>query len=78
MDSETAPGPDSFSEVFYRNFWNIITSNLLVVVRPFFRSDWVPPSVSSIIISLIPKKENLINFLDLDLLAFVISFENLY
>lgn len=62
MDSDIAPGPNGFSGIFYKNYWNVIAPNLLAVVYQFFRNGWLPPSINSTIIFLTPKKVNPMHF----------------
>lgn len=63
-------------EFFYKNCWNVIAHDLLAVIRRFFKTGWVPPSVNSSIISFIPKKDNpmcLSDFIPVSLCNFILK-----
>jgi hypothetical protein len=37
-DGSKAPGPDGFTFSFYKKAWNLISSNIFVMVKEFFRT----------------------------------------
>nr|GFC18317.1 RNA-directed DNA polymerase, eukaryota [Tanacetum cinerariifolium] len=50
-----SPGPNSFTFVFFRHFWDLIGSDLCAAVNCFFDSGSFPRGCNSSFIALIPK-----------------------
>jgi hypothetical protein len=50
-----APSPDGFSARFYQRNWDVLKSDVTVVVKQFFESGIKPSRVNDIAIVLIPK-----------------------
>jgi mannosylglycoprotein endo-beta-mannosidase len=54
-DSSKAPSPDGYNFSFYKKVWNLINSNVFVIVKEFFRTSKLPKGISSSFVTLIPK-----------------------
>lgn len=39
MNPEKAPGPDRMTLLFFRNFWEIVGADIVLMVQEFFTSD---------------------------------------
>ena len=51
----TAPGPDGMSPIFYKSFWHIVGKDVTEVVLNALNSGFVPDSLNSTFVTLIPK-----------------------
>ena len=51
----TAPGPDGMSPIFYKLFWHIVGKDVTEVVLNALNSGFVPDSLNTTFITLIPK-----------------------
>ena len=56
-DGSKAPGPDGFTFSFYKKVWNIISSEVFMLVKSFFRTSKLPKGISSSFVTLIPKSK---------------------
>jgi hypothetical protein len=56
-DGSKAPGPDGFTFSFYKKVWNIISSEVFMLVKSFFRTGKLPKGISSSFVTLIPKSK---------------------
>lgn len=50
-----ATGPDGFSGIFYRNYWNIVKDQIILFVQECFRTRGMTKGVNKTFIVLIPK-----------------------
>lgn len=50
-----APGPDGFTASFYHQFWNVIAPDACLMVKRFFATGKMEPSINNTNICLIPK-----------------------
>ena len=50
-----SPGPDGFTNEFFKNFWDVIKLPLLILMNHFFESQNIPENFLSGIITCIPK-----------------------
>ena len=55
MDPSSAPGPDGFTDSFFRICWEIVGLNVVQVVQEFFLTGHIHPGLNSNIMMLIPK-----------------------
>eukprot|EP00253_Pinus_taeda_P036438 PITA_36438 len=62
MEPDKAPGPDGFSIHFYRICWDLIKSDLLIMICGFMRKAKVGGGINSTFLALIPKEANLGSF----------------
>ena len=51
----TTPGPDGMSPIFYKSYWHIVGKDVTEVVLNALNSSFVPDSLNSTFITLIPK-----------------------
>ena len=51
----TAPGLDGMSPIFYKSFWHIVGKDVTEVVLNALNSGFVPDSLNSTFVTLIPK-----------------------
>nr|KYP32736.1 Retrovirus-related Pol polyprotein LINE-1 [Cajanus cajan] len=58
MASFKAPGPNGFQAIFYKTYWHIIGEKVVQVVQEVFMRGSFDPSLSNILITLIPKVED--------------------
>ncbi|GJS89701.1 RNA-directed DNA polymerase, eukaryota, reverse transcriptase zinc-binding domain protein [Tanacetum coccineum] len=56
--SEKSPGPDGFSFVFYKKFWDSIKSDVIAFVKEFLKTGIIPKGCNTSFIALIPKTSN--------------------
>ncbi|CAI9099542.1 OLC1v1036382C1, partial [Oldenlandia corymbosa var. corymbosa] len=56
LNEDSAPGVDGFGGYFYRSCWDIISKDLWIVCQEFMLGVPIPRSISSTLITLIPKK----------------------
>ena len=54
-DSNSAPGLDGFSGLFYQHYWHIIASDVVRFIQHFFTTGKLPQNFNSNFIVLIPK-----------------------
>ncbi|CAL0306454.1 unnamed protein product [Lupinus luteus] len=55
MNGDGAPGPDGFGGGFFQEFWDIVGEDVCKSVNQFFSQSWLPPTLNSNSIILIPK-----------------------
>lgn len=58
MGSNKAPGPDGLPVLFYKEYWHIISRDVIATVQDFFKGENVLPSLNYTFIVLIPKVTN--------------------
>ncbi|KAH0773047.1 hypothetical protein KY290_010184 [Solanum tuberosum] len=64
MSSVSSPGPDGISGKFFQFCWNIISSDLLMVILDFFAGNELPRAFTHTNLVLIPKVDNPQEFTD--------------
>ncbi|XP_062005969.1 uncharacterized protein LOC133723163 [Rosa rugosa] len=57
MDDYSAPGPDGNSGCFFKQCWSVVGSEVVQAVQHFFISGTIIPHFNSIVVILIPKKQ---------------------
>jgi hypothetical protein len=57
-----APGPDGLPGLFYKHYWPIVGSQVVVVVQCFFQEGWMLKEFNQTFITLIPKTQGACNF----------------
>lgn len=57
MPNDKSPGPDEFRSEFFKAAWPIIGNDFLTAIKSFFVKRFLPKGINSIILTLIPKKE---------------------
>ncbi|XP_039033520.1 uncharacterized protein LOC120169447 [Hibiscus syriacus] len=55
---DKALGPDSFTPLFFKNSWNIVSEDVVAAVKFFFHSATIHHAFNSTIIALVPKIPN--------------------
>ncbi|XP_039158851.1 uncharacterized protein LOC108959574 [Eucalyptus grandis] len=55
LGTNKAPGPDGFNGLFYQTHWEVIKSDLHLLVQNFFGSGRLPTNLNQTVIALIPK-----------------------
>ncbi|XP_026383544.1 uncharacterized protein LOC113279042 [Papaver somniferum] len=55
LNQDGAPGPDGFTDVFYKATWDIIKSNLVQAIQYCWQNNIIPSGMNSNFIVLIPK-----------------------
>ncbi|KAL8118945.1 hypothetical protein AgCh_016437 [Apium graveolens] len=58
MHPEKSPGPDGMTPGFYQKIWNILSADVIKVVRQFFDTGVLDEKLIATNIALIPKKRN--------------------
>lgn len=58
LDPDSAPGPDGFTGIFYRQCWDIFSQDLVLAVQDFMSGVPLPRIISSALMVLLPKKPN--------------------
>lgn len=58
LNSNGAPSPDGFGEVFFQTFWNIVKIDVENAVLQFFNKSWMLPNFNANTLVLIPKSQN--------------------
>ena len=71
MGPTKGPGPDGMNALFYKKFWPIVGDSVVSAVLEFLNNGHMLPALNHTHIVLIPKINNLVNCLILDLLVFV-------
>jgi mannosylglycoprotein endo-beta-mannosidase len=61
-DGSKAPSPDGFTFSFYKKTWNLISSDIFVMVIEFFRTGKLPKGIGSSFVTLIPKTKGSCRF----------------
>ncbi|GJY77774.1 RNA-directed DNA polymerase, eukaryota [Tanacetum coccineum] len=56
--SDKSPGPDGFTFAFFKEFWNMLKSDVVDFVQHFFNSGTLPRGCNTSFITLIPKVPN--------------------
>ncbi|GKD78986.1 hypothetical protein Tco_1341607, partial [Tanacetum coccineum] len=56
--SEKSPGSDGFTFAFYKKFWDLIKSDVIVFVQEFLSTSIMPKGCNTSFIALIPKISN--------------------
>ena len=57
-----ASGPDGLSELFFKQYWSIIGSEVVVVIQKIFKEGRLLRSCNHTYITLIPKRQGVCNF----------------
>jgi hypothetical protein len=55
LGSTKAPGPDGFTTLFYKKYWSIIKSEVILSIKNFFIENSLPRDQNHTFIALIPK-----------------------
>jgi hypothetical protein len=55
LGSTKALGPDGFTALFYKKYWSIIKSDVMLSIRNFFTENSLPRDQNHTFIALIPK-----------------------
>ncbi|GKF26647.1 hypothetical protein Tco_0082541, partial [Tanacetum coccineum] len=55
MSDDKAPGPDGFTDAFFKKAWDIVGDNFSCAIRDFFSNGKLLHEVNHTIIALIPK-----------------------
>ncbi|XP_026428320.1 uncharacterized protein LOC113324214 [Papaver somniferum] len=58
MNADGAPGPDSYSGIFYNSCWEIINKDFVEAIQYFWRRKYIPRGLNSIFLVLLPKTQN--------------------
>lgn len=58
LDPSSAPGPNSFGGSFYQSCRDIIEQDVVNAITMFFETSWLPSTLNSNLIVLIPKLPN--------------------
>ncbi|XP_026411138.1 uncharacterized protein LOC113306411 [Papaver somniferum] len=58
MKSWKAPGPDGFLPGFYKTHWEVIGTDVIEMVKQFFRTGFILKSLNATNVSLITKTKN--------------------
>jgi hypothetical protein len=58
LKSTSTPGPDSFSAMFYHNYWDIIGNDILNYTLMILNQGFKPDQINDTFIFLIPKISN--------------------
>ncbi|XP_039031729.1 uncharacterized protein LOC120166553 [Hibiscus syriacus] len=58
QENEKAPGPDSYSPIFFKKAWNIVGKDVIVAVNHFFSNVALIPAFNSTVVALAPKIPN--------------------
>ena len=56
--ADGAPGPDGFPFLFYQNFWDLIKTDFMALVRLFEGNNLNMTRLNYVMLTLIPKEEN--------------------
>lgn len=51
IGSNRAPGSDGVTGSFFKDYWNIISDDLIAAVKLFFTIDCIPPSLKDCILA---------------------------
>ena len=62
MKSLKAPGPDGFSILFYKHYWETVGDQIILATQSFFRSRRILNELNETFNALIPKKNGSCNF----------------
>ncbi|XP_059450878.1 uncharacterized protein LOC132181647 [Corylus avellana] len=57
LGSTKAPGPDGFTALFYKKYWSIVKTDVLVCIRNFFQNHQLQQEQNHTHIALIPKQQ---------------------
>ena len=69
-----APGKDGFPGLFFQRYWHIVGDSVIMVVKQFFETGIMPPTLNKTLVVLIPKipdPETLNQFRPISLCNFV-------
>ncbi|XP_042016203.1 uncharacterized protein LOC121764212 [Salvia splendens] len=58
ISADSALGPDGFTASFYHKCWDVIGKDVVEAVMQFFNGAFLPRSITSTMIVLLPKKDN--------------------
>ncbi|CAN1178481.1 Transposon TX1 uncharacterized 149 kDa protein [Linum perenne] len=64
ISSDKSPGPDGFTAKFFKFSWNLVRDEVCAAVKSFFSTGKLHRSVNSTLLSLAPKKLNVMNIKD--------------
>ncbi|GKB23595.1 RNA-directed DNA polymerase, eukaryota [Tanacetum coccineum] len=53
--SDKSPGPDGFTFEFFKKYWSIVGNDVILAVKEFFSSGFIPNGCNPSFIALIPK-----------------------
>ena len=76
LGSEKAPGPDGFTDHFFKKAWSIVGEEVCQAVKSFFQSSSLLKEFNSTIITLVPKVPNPSKVAKFRLLLVVMSYIN--
>ena len=57
-----APGPDGLPGLFFKKYWSIVGSQVVIAIQSFFREGWMLKELNHTFITLIPEKQGASNF----------------
>ena len=63
MEGDKAPGPDGFTMAFFQKCWSVVEKDVMAFAH-FHRSSAFERSLNASFLSLIPKKNNVLNIKD--------------
>lgn len=78
MNPNSAPGPDGMGGKFYQVCWEIIKEDLLSAIQVFFNGQTMPKFMSHACLILLPKVDQPVTFLSLDLSVLAILLIKLF
>lgn len=61
MDGSSAPGPDGFTGMFFKKFWDSVKTDVCCMVYWFFTHGELTTGLNSNLMVLLPKKNNAVN-----------------
>jgi hypothetical protein len=70
VDHDRSPGPDGFPEEFYQIIWDIIKIDLMAMFGQLKSGESPSLKLNFGVITLLPKKENAVQFSNIDLYVF--------
>lgn len=65
MKSYKAPGPDGFQPIFFKHLWELVKTDLLILVQQAFERGYSETCLSKILIVLLPKVDQPLRFKEL-------------
>ena len=58
LNRDSAPGPDGFPNNFYQDYWDLVKTDVVILVRDFFMRGYLPNGIGAQLLTLIPKVDN--------------------
>ncbi|KAJ1388361.1 Endonuclease/exonuclease/phosphatase superfamily [Sesbania bispinosa] len=55
MGDMKAPGPDGLNGLFYHKHWEVVSKEVIAVVKAFFQSGSLDPEINETVVALVPK-----------------------